>query len=88
MGNIAEKITILKEEKEVECEVLFTFDCAETGKSYVGYTDHSFGNNGRKNIYVSSYDPIVGLGQLEDITNTNELEIVQSVLAQIDEESR
>lgn len=88
MGNIAEKITILKEEKEVECEVLFTFDCAETGKSYVGYTDHSFGTNGRKNIYVSSYDPIVGLGQLEDITNTNELEIVQSVLAQIDEESR
>ena len=43
MGNVTEKITILKDEKEVECEILFTFDCEETGKSYVGYTDNEFG---------------------------------------------
>ncbi len=88
MGNIADKITILKDNKEVECEVLFAFDCEENSKSYVGYTDHTFGANGRKNIYVSSYDPIIGTGQLNDVTNSNELTMIQEVLAQIDEESR
>ena len=88
MGNIAEKLTIIKDGKETECEVLFTFDCEETGKSYVGYTDHSFGTNGRKNIYVSAFDPVVGTGVLYDISDSNELEMVQEILAQIDEESR
>lgn len=87
MGNV-EKITIIKDDKEVECEILFTFDCEETGKSYLGYTDHSFGSNGRKNIYISAYDPVVGTGRLEDITSANELELVQEVLAKLDEESR
>lgn len=87
MGNV-EKITILKDNKEMECEILFTFDCEENGKSYLGYTDHSFGNNGRKNIYISSYDPVVGTGKLEDISSANELEMIQKVLMQIDEESR
>lgn len=87
MGNV-EKITILKDNKEMECEILFTFDCEENGKSYLGYTDHSFGSNGRKNIYISSYDPVVGTGKLEDISSANELEMIQKVLMQIDEESR
>lgn len=87
MGKV-EKITILKDDKEVECEILFTFDCEETGKSYLGYTDHSFGSNGRKNIYVSSYDPVVGTGKLGDITSAYELEMVQEVLIKMDEESR
>ena len=88
MGNIKEKITILKDEREVECEVLFTFDCEETGKSYIGYTDNSFGTNGRKNIYISSYDMVAGTGELGDVTDPLELEMLQEVLAQIDEESR
>ncbi len=88
MGTIAEKLTIMKDGKEAECDVLFTFDCKETGKNYVGYTDHSFGTNGRKNIYVSSFDPVVGTGVLEDITSSQELEMIQEVLAQIDDESK
>ena len=35
-----EKIVILKDGKEVECDVLFTFDSEDTGKTYFGYTDH------------------------------------------------
>ena len=46
------------------------------------------GENGRKNIYVSSYDPIIGTGELGDITDKAELDMVQDVLMQIDEESR
>ena len=35
------KITIMKNGKEVECDILFTFDNDELQKQYVGYTDHS-----------------------------------------------
>ncbi len=87
MGNV-EKMTIIKDNKEVECEILFKFDCQETGKKYLGYTDNSFGSNGRKNIYLSSYDPVAGTGSLEDITSANELEMMQEALVKIDEESK
>ena len=36
-----EKIVVLKDGKEVECDILFTFDSEDTGKSYIGYTDNS-----------------------------------------------
>lgn len=83
-----EKIIIEKHGKQVECDILFTFDSEDTGKVYVGYSDHSIASNGRKNIYVSSYDPIIGINSLEDITDERELAMVRQVLAQIDRESR
>ena len=83
-----EKIIIEKHGKQVECDILFTFDSEDTGKVYVGYSDHSIASNGRKNVYVSSYDPIMGINSLEDITDERELAMVRQVLAQIDKESR
>ena len=53
-------------------------------KVYVGYTDHSTGINGRKNIYVSSYDPLKNDVYLEDITDERELQMVNDVLNEID----
>ena len=82
------KIIILKDGEEVECDVLFTFDSVDTDKSYVGYSDHSKADNGRVNIYVSSYDPVLVLCSLEDITDKEELEMVHNVLLEIDKESR
>ncbi len=78
------KITIEKNGQAVECDVLFTFNCDELGKNYVGYTDHSIAENGRKNIYVSSYNPFIGLEELEAITDPDELAMVQDVLSEID----
>ena len=83
-----EKIVINKNGKYIECDVLFTFDSEDTGKAYIGYTDHSIASNGRKNIYVSAFDPILGYGQLEDITSEEELAMVKDVLAEIDRQSR
>ena len=83
-----EKIIIEKHGKQVECDILFTFDSEDTGKVYVGYSDHSIASNGRKNVYVSSYDPIMGIDSLEDITDERELAMVRQVIAQIDKESR
>jgi uncharacterized protein YrzB (UPF0473 family) len=83
-----EKIQLEKDGKTVECDVLFTFDSEETMKSYVGYTDHSIASNGRKNIYVSSFDPFGAKLELHDITDEKELEMVGQVLMKFDEESK
>lgn len=72
-----EKIIIEKEGKEVECEIVFTFDSPDTGKTYIGYTDHNITKDGKKTIYVSSYDPILGTGTLEDITDEKEIQMVE-----------
>lgn len=82
-----DKVKLNKNGKEVECDILFTFDSEDTMKSYIGYTDHSIAQNGRKNIYVSSYNPILGLEKLEDITDERELAMVQEVLESLAEES-
>ena len=79
-----EKVTIERDGETIECDVLFTFDSEDTGKAYVGYTDHSIAANGRKNIYVSSYDPMNSDGTLEDITDEAELAMINDVLVEID----
>ena len=83
-----EKIVVNKHGEEVECDILFTFDSEDTKKSYVGYSDHSIGANGRKNIYISAFDPILGMDLLEDITDEKELAMVREVLKEIDSQSR
>ena len=82
-----EKIQIEKNGKIVDCDVLFTFDSEDTMKSYIGYTDHSFGSNGRKNIFVSAYNPLKAKIELEDIIDERELKMVSEVLNQIDKEN-
>lgn len=80
-----EKIQIEKNGEIVDCDILFTFDCEDNLKSYIGYTDHSIGKNGRKNIYVSSYNPLGLKLELEDITDERELAMVNEVLMKIDQ---
>lgn len=79
-----EKLEIEKNGQVVKCDILFTFDCEDTMKSYIGYTDNSIAPNGRKNIYVSSYNPLKLKMELEDITDSRELQMINDVLEQID----
>ena len=79
-----EKVLMEKDGRTVECDVLFTFDCEDTLKSYVGYTDNDIASNGRKNIYVSSYNPLGSVVTLESITDTKELDMINDVLQQIE----
>ena len=83
----SETIQVEKNGNIIDCDVLFTFDSEDTMKNYIGYTDHSFGKNGRKNIFVSSYSPFDGKEALESITDERELAMVNEVLEQIDRES-
>ena len=81
------KIILTKDGKDIECDVLFTFDSDDTKKSYVGYTDNEIAPNGRKTIYISSYDPLKEEIELEDITDQRELAMIQDVLIKIDKEA-
>ena len=81
------KIIITKDGVDIECDILFTFDSEDTKKSYVGYSDNKIAPNGRKTIYVSSYDPSKEKIELEDITDQRELNMIQDVLIRIDKEA-
>ncbi len=82
-----EKLTMIKDGKEIECDILFTFDSEDTMKSYIGYTDNTIAPNGRKTIYVSAYNPLNPKIELEDITDQRELDMIQDVLKQIDQDA-
>ena len=79
-----EKITIEKDGQSIECDILFTFDSEDTNKAYVGYTDNTVAANGRKNIYVSAYDPLYGPSKLENVTDEKEIAMIKDVLKEID----
>ncbi len=81
-----EKIIMEKDNQNIECDILFTFDSEDSNKVYVGYTDNTIASNGRKNIYVSSYDPFNSPSKLEDITDEAELAMIRDVLKEIDSE--
>ena len=52
-----DKIKIELDGEEKEYDLLFSFDCEENGRRYIGYTDNSFDEEGKLKIEVSSFDP-------------------------------
>lgn len=77
------KIVIAKEGKEVECDILFTFDNEELQRTYVGYTDHSIDQNNREVIYIAYYDMNAEKKELKEIQTQEELDMVHDVLEEI-----
>ena len=69
--------------KEVECEVLFTFDSDETGKSYMVYTDNSVDEDGNTRVYASIYNPNQDEIKLEPIESDKEWKIIETILEEI-----
>lgn len=71
------------EGKEVECEVLFTFDSDETGKSYMVYTDNSVDEDGNTRVYASIYNPEESEIKLQPIETDKEWKIIETILNEI-----
>ena len=69
--------------KEVECEVLFTFDSEETNKSYMVYTDNSVDEDGNTRVYASIYNPNENEIKLEPIETDKEWKIIETILEEI-----
>ncbi|MCD7839465.1 MAG: DUF1292 domain-containing protein [Erysipelotrichaceae bacterium] len=63
--------------QEIECEVLFTFNSEETGKSYVVYTDNIVSENGKVQAYANTYDSMLGYSKLGPIENEHEWMIIE-----------
>ena len=71
---------------EVECEVLFTFDCEENGKSYIVYTDNTLDEDGSTKVYASVYNPDEDETKLLPIETEQEWEMIDTILTELTEE--
>lgn len=84
-----EKMTfkvINDEGKEIECEVLFTFESEETNKNYIVYTDNTTDEEGNTKVYASIYYPDQEETKLEPIETKKEWKIIESILDEIQKE--
>ena len=72
--------------EEIVCDILFTFDSEETGKSYIVYTDNSKDEKGNIQVYASIYDPNEENQKLEPITTDAEWKVIETILNTLQEE--
>ncbi len=84
-----EKMTfkVLNDEgKEVECEVLFTFESDETKKNYIVYTDNTLDEDGNTKVYASIYNPDEDETKLLPIETEKEWKIIETILDELQKE--
>ena len=74
------------EGKEVECEVLFTFESEETKKNYIVYTDNTLDEEGHTKVYASIYNPNEAETKLLPIETDKEWKIIETILEEIQSE--
>ena len=83
------KFTVIDNEgKEVECEVLFTFESDETNKNYIVYTDNTKDEIGNIKVYASIFDPNSDTTKLEPIETEKEWNIIENILETLQEEAK
>ena len=75
------------EGKEVECEVLFTFESDETGKNYIVYTDNTVDEEGNTKVYASIYNPDQDETKLLPIETDKEWKIIETILEELQNET-
>ena len=77
-----------KEGKEIECEVLFTFESEETKKNYMVYTDNSKDDEGNIRVYASVFVPEAEPLELLPVETEREWKIIETILQSIEEENK
>lgn len=81
--------TVTNEEgKDVEYEVLFTFDSDETKKNYIVYTDNTKDENGNTRVYASIYTPAEEVTELFPIETDKEWKIIDTILKELQEDTK
>lgn len=74
------------EGREIECEVLFTFESEETNKNYMVYTDNTKDEEGNIKVYAAIYNPDEDETKLEPIETDHEWKIIEKILEELQEE--
>ena len=77
---------INEEGKEIECEVLFTFESDETKKNYIVYTDNTVDSEGNTKVYASIYNPNEDETKLIPIETEKEWKIIETILEELQNE--
>ncbi len=77
-----------KKGKEVEFEVLFTFESDETEKNYMVYTDNTKDNDGNTRVYASVFVPDAEPLELLPVETEREWKIIETILESIQEENK
>jgi len=74
--------------KEIECEVLFTFESDETNKNYIVYTDNTLDEQGNTKVYASIYNPNEENTNLIPIETEKEWKIIETILEELQQQAR
>lgn len=72
-----------KDGKEIECEVLFTFESEDTKKNYMVYTDNTVDEEGNTKVYASIYTPDAETTVLEPIETEKEWKTIEIILEEL-----
>ena len=75
------------EGREVESEVLFTFESDETKKNYMVYTDNTVDAEGNTKVYASIYNPDEDETKLLPIETEKEWKIIETILEELQKEA-
>lgn len=75
------------EGKEIEFEILFTFESSETKKNYMVYTDNTKDENGNVRVYSSVFVPDAEPLELLPVETEREWKIIETILESIQEEN-
>lgn len=74
--------------KEIECEVLFTFESDETKKNYIVYTDNTLDEQGNTKVYASIYNPNEENTNLIPIETDKEWKIIETILDELQQQAK
>ena len=77
-----------KDGKEIEFEILFTFESDETNKNYMVYTDNTKDENGNTKVYASVFKPDAEPLELLPEETEREWKIIETIINSITEENK
>ena len=77
-----------KDGKEIEFEILFTFESDETNKNYMVYTDNTTDEEGNTKVYASVFNPNAEPLELLPVETEREWKIIETILDSIQEENK
>jgi uncharacterized protein YrzB (UPF0473 family) len=75
---------ILQDEagKELEVDILFTFESKVNNKTYIVYTDHSTDSDGQEKVFAGIYDKNDEI--LNPIEDKDDYILIENILSSID----
>jgi uncharacterized protein YrzB (UPF0473 family) len=77
-----------KDGKEIEFEILFTFESDETNKNYMVYTDNTTDEEGNIKVYASVFNPNAEPLELLPVETEREWKVIETIITSIEEENK